>query len=165
VLIATDVAYDETHGTALAAGIAFDGWAARRGARTYTVPIAGIAGYEPGAFYKRELPCLLALIGAIDGPIDAVIVDGHTWLQADRPGLGHYLYEALDARVPVVGVAKRAFHRGIAEPVLRGHSRQPLYVTADGLGVAEACDGLRAMAGPHRIPALLQQVDALSRGR
>lgn len=145
----TDVSYNDTS----------------RPSKTYTVEINGIAEYVPGSFYKRELPCLMSLLDNIDVPLGTVIVDGHVWLTAERPGLGHYLYEELGRSIPIVGIAKRHFVEGIATEVLRGQSRNPLYVTEDGFGLQEACAGLRNMHGPHRIPTLLKQVDGLSRGR
>ena len=67
--------------------------------------------------------------------------------------------------MPVVGVAKQAFADGVAKPVLRGASKQPLWVTAVGTDVNSACERVRAMHGEHRIPTLLRRVDALCRGR
>lgn len=143
----------------------FDRWDAPKALQEVTTVVHGIAPYQPGQFYKRELPCLLALLNETDHPITAVIVDGHTWLQAGKPGLGHHLWEALDQRIPVIGVAKRSFVDGCAQQVLRGRSKNPLWVTAVGCSVSEAVDGVRMMNGPNRIPTLFKRVDAMSRGR
>jgi deoxyribonuclease V len=86
-------------------------------------------------------------------------------LSADgRPGLGAHLHEALERKCAVVGVAKSFYFRGpnVAE-ILRGGSRRPLFVTAVGLPLEQAADGVRAMHGKHRIPALLNRVDELSK--
>jgi deoxyribonuclease V len=94
-----------------------------------------------------------------------IIIDGYVWLGAQRPGLGAHLYESLQRRAAVIGVAKTRFVR--AEParmVLRGRSRSPLYVTAAGMDLAEAASHIRAMHGPYRIPTLLKRADQLSRG-
>jgi deoxyribonuclease V len=125
-----------------------------------------VAPYEPGAFYKRELPCLLEVLGLAPGPLDAVIVDGYVWLSRDgRPGLGARLFEALGGRTAVVGVAKTSFAGAdFAAPVQRGASARPLYVTAAGMDANEAADRVREMAGAHRIPELLKRVDRLCRG-
>lgn len=125
------------------------------------------ADYEPGQFWRRELPPLLALLAAnADLPLDALLVDGHAWLTPGQPGLGARLHEALAGRVPVIGVAKTAY-RGSpdAAHVLRGASQSPLFVTAIGLDLAAAADAVRRLHGPHRLPALLKRVDALARGR
>jgi deoxyribonuclease V len=103
-----------------------------------------------------------------------VLVDGYVWLGGARPGLGARLFAALGERTPVVGVAKTAWggtvapaiaqddpHRSV--PVLRGQSVKPLFVTAEGLDVAEAAARVSAMHGAHRIPTLLKEVDRLVR--
>jgi deoxyribonuclease V len=122
------------------------------------------APYEPGQFYRRELPHLLQVLAAVSEPLEAVVIDGYVWLAEERPGLGAHLYEALGRRVPVIGVAKTAFHSShVAVPVLRGQSRRPLFVTAAGMDASAATDCLRRMHGPSRIPTLLGRVDRLCR--
>lgn len=122
--------------------------------------------YESGAFYKRELPFLLEAVALVErhDAVEAVVVDGHVWLRDGQPGLGARLYEALDARMAVVGVAKSAFRQGIAVPVRRGGSDRPLFVTAAGMPVDRAAELIGGMHGPHRIPTLLKRVDQLARG-
>ncbi|RZJ89009.1 MAG: endonuclease V, partial [Hymenobacter sp.] len=110
MILALDVAYTgDTQGHAVA--IAFPTWAAAAAAATYAVTVAPIAAYEPGAFYKRELPCLLAVLAQVNlAGVSCLVVDGYVTLGAEaRPGLGQHLYEALGGRVPVVGVAKTRF--------------------------------------------------------
>lgn len=165
MLVALDVAYSETQGYAVA--VAFPTWDAAVVAATYTATVAPIAAYEPGAFYKRELPCLLAVLAQLDLPnINCVVVDGYVTLGAEqRPGLGQHLYEALGGRVPVVGVAKTRF-AGVAPqvaPVLRGQSHNPLYVTSVGLPVAEAALLVASMHGDYRFPTLLKHLDDLTK--
>ena len=91
-----------------------------------------------------------------------VIVDGYVWLAGGTPGLGAHLHGALG--VPMIGVAKTRYASaaGAAE-VCRGESRSPLFVSAVGLELAEAVEGVRRMHGPYRVPTLLKQVDALTR--
>jgi len=125
------------------------------------VSFAEVAAYEPGAFYKRELPCLLGLLA--HGPrAGVVIVDGFAWLDGGRSGLGAHLHAAVGG--VVVGVAKTLFAgaSGVVE-VLRGVSTTPLYVSAVGIGVDEAARHIAGMHGPHRLPTLLKQVDSLAR--
>ncbi|MGI4869805.1 MAG: endonuclease V [Janthinobacterium lividum] len=165
MLLALDVAYTADEGHAVA--LAFADWLAAVPTATYTATVAPIADYEPGAFYLRELPCLLAVLAQVDlAEVDCIIVDGYVTLGDEaRPGLGQHLYEALGSRVPVVGVAKTPF-AGVAPqvaPVLRGQSQNPLYVTSVGLPLAEAAAGVAAMHGDYRFPALLKQLDELSK--
>ena len=123
------------------------------------------AGYEPGAFYKRELPVLLALLAKVGAPLRAIVIDGYVFLGRDgRPGLGARLAEALDGRVPVIGVAKTPF-RGDdwSLPVFRGASRRPLQVTATGIAPAVAARAVTSMHGSHRIPAMCRLADRLAR--
>ena len=65
----------------------------------------------------------------------------------------------------VIGVAKAAFERGNAMPVLRGDSGRPLFVTAAGMNGHEAAELIRGMHGPHRVPTLLKRADQLARRR
>jgi deoxyribonuclease V len=67
-----DVQY--TNNQALSAGILFQDWSEGVATRAVTLPIANVAPYEPGVFYKRELPCLLALLETISEPIDLIVV-------------------------------------------------------------------------------------------
>ena len=121
--------------------------------------------YAPGAFYERELPCLLAVLGKVGGSLDVVVIDGYVWLSGDgRPGLGAHLHKELGGETAVVGVAKSSFDgAAFAEAVLRGKSARPLFVTAAGIPAPTAADWIRAMHGPHRIPTLLKRVDRLCR--
>jgi len=121
--------------------------------------------YEPGQFYKRELPFIVEARSRITAPVEVLIIDGYVWLGADKPGLGARVFDALGKRTPVVGVAKSSF-RGAdaAVPVIRGQSRHPLFVTAVGIDARQAAEYLRTMHGAHRVPTLLKRVDRLARG-
>lgn len=162
-VLITDVAYDPPR--ALAAGVWASDWSAAEAAALHSVTVHGVADYEPGHFYRRELPCLMALVVALPELPDTIVVDGHAWLGRGRPGLGAHLHRALDG-VVVVGVAKSRFaENDVAVPILRGSSKVPLYVSACGMAHAEAARRVSEMHGPHRVPTLLRRVDALSRGR
>lgn len=165
MIAATDVQYDEATGTARAACVLFGDWGDSTPAHEITVHIDQIEPYEPGSFYKRELPCLHAVLRKVwdVAYYDVLIVDGHAWLQTGRPGLGHYVYETTG--LPVIGIAKRPFVDGCATPVLRGKSANPLHVSTVGYDPGMACANLQRMHGPHRIPTLLKRVDSLARGR
>ncbi|AKJ06704.1 endonuclease V [Archangium gephyra] len=120
--------------------------------------------YEPGQFFRRELPHLLKVLAGVPEPLETVVIDGYVWLGEERPGLGAHLYEALGRRVPVIGVAKTAFHSSqFAVPVLRGQSQRPLFVTAVGVEAGAAAECVRRMHGASRLPTLLNRVDRLCR--
>ncbi len=152
-------------GSARAAALGFWRGADGEAEVRYTARIPEVAPYAPGAFWRRELPCLRAVLAraAARHQVNLVIVDGHAWLREGEPGLGHHLWEALDRRTPVIGVAKAPYARGCAVPVTRGRSRRPLYVSAVGVDPGEAVDFVRRMHGPNRLPTLLAAVDALAR--
>ena len=95
----------------------------------YTATFKGVEPYVPGQFFKRELPCLLAVLEKVREPIDQIVVDGFVSL-GDKPGLGFHLWEALDRKVAVIGVAKNHFRYATPVEVVRGSSKRPLYVTA-----------------------------------
>jgi deoxyribonuclease V len=158
-----DVAY---HGTeANVAAVLFRSWNDSAGEREIVTRVPSPADYLPGEFYRRELPCLLALLALVEQPLDVLIVDGYVWLgKREQPGLGAHLYEALDRTTAVIGVAKSRFAGADgAVPVLRGGSSRPLQVTAAGLDVRVAARCIETMHGRHRIPTLLKRADQLSR--
>lgn len=131
----------------------------------HVVDISNTAPYEPGALFRRELPCIAAVL-EVGLPLQLLVVDGYATLDPDgRPGLGAHAAEAFG--LPVIGVAKTPFRSAThAAEVVRGGSTRPLYVTtAGGLDLAEAAQIVSAMVGPHRIPAALSRVDRLARGR
>jgi len=89
------------------------------------------AAYQPGQFWRRELPALRAVCGGVPG-MALIVVDGYVDLDpAGRPGLGAHVHAEFG--VPVIGVAKTCY-RGAAHAaqVRRGRSLRPLYVTRRG---------------------------------
>jgi deoxyribonuclease V len=165
-LAAVDVCYRDD-GTAHAACVIFTSPEHVLGEQvlaTVEVDVAQVAPYEPGAFFKRELPCILAVLAEARHMIDMVVVDGYVFLEQDAPGLGAKLHETLEGSVAVMGVAKTSFHGGQAVEVLRGASGTPLYVGAVGLDPQAAASLVLKMKGSHRLPDALRRADALSRG-
>ncbi len=163
MIIVLDVAYTES--SAHVAGVVFEDWTSNEAIQDYALSIYDFAEYESGQFYKRELPCLLALLKEVKESIDVVLIDGYVTLDEDqRKGLGLYLYEALDCKIPVIGVAKNRF-KGTPKycEILRGQSQKPLYVTAIGIDLDVAKNHVKNMYGKFRIPELLKDVDQLSR--
>jgi deoxyribonuclease V len=164
LIACVDVAYHATGATA--ACVLFRDWGDASPERELVVPIEQVEPYEPGQFYRRELPCLRAVLATVDEPLRAIVVDGYVWLGVARePGLGAHLFAALGERVPVIGVAKTRY-RGAdsAHEIRRGESQAPLFVTAAGLDPAEAARRIAEMHGPYRIPTMLRKVDQLCRG-
>lgn len=163
-----DVDYKNTG--ARAACVLIESWEDETPHSTYVRGIEAVEPYEPGNFYRRELPCIIAVLRLLPALPETVVVDGYVWLSSvDRPGLGARLYEALDRGTPVVGIAKTAF-KGVESSsdvvrVLRGTSRKPLFVTAVGIEPEVAAQYVRRMAGKHRIPEILRITDCLSRSR
>ncbi len=149
---------------AVAACVLFRSWSDADSAGAHVQFIAHVEAYEPGQFYRRELPCLLSVLDTVAEPLETIVVDGYVWLADEmRPGLGAHLYEALGRKVPIIGVAKTRFAGALAEVVQRGGSRQSLYVSAAGLDRATAARHIQIMHGPYRIPSLLRKVDQLCR--
>jgi len=119
--------------------------------------------YVPGQFYKRELPCILEILKAVNlDEVDCIIIDGFVYLDDDgKKGLGAILYDELGGKIPVIGVAKSNFHQNTKNnrAVMRGESTKPLYITSEGVDLNEAARVITEMGGTFRMPTLLQQLD------
>ncbi|KAA0230081.1 endonuclease V [candidate division KSB1 bacterium] len=163
MILAVDVDYRE--GKAIAAGLLFQNWEDSEPARELIAEILTVAEYEAGQFYKRELPCVMALLQQLEQIPEFIVIDGYVYLDGDqKPGLGKHLYEALEGKSIIIGVAKSRFKDTPAEAeIFRGGSKRALYVTAAGISEAEAKGFIMRMHGEHRIPALLKRVDQLSK--
>lgn len=158
-----DVHYTET--AAHAAAVTFEDWTSATAIEEKVVPVHDIQPYVPGEFYRRELPCLLAILQALP-PVEIVVIDGYVWLGDSKPGLGAHLHQALGGTAVVIGVAKTKY--ASADPtsvveILRGTSERPLYVTAAGMSLEHAAELVRSMHGDYRTPTLLKRVDFLCR--
>jgi deoxyribonuclease V len=127
---------------------------------------ATVRPYRAGAFFERELPCVVQVLSLVRTRLAAVVVDGYVDLdERGTPGLGAHLHAHLGGETAVVGVAKTAYRSGtFAARVLRGASKRPLFVTARGISLAAAAWLVGTMHGDYRIPTLLARVDRLSRG-
>jgi deoxyribonuclease V len=159
-----DVHYE--NGGAVAACAVAQTWSASTSIEERIARVAAVEPYRPGAFYERELPCLVSVLSLVRTPLRAVVVDGYVDLdELGAPGLGARLHAHLGGAVAVVGVAKTSFRgAAFARPVKRGGSRSPLFVTSRGIAPAEAERLVLAMHGPYRLPTLLARVDRLARG-
>ena len=158
-----DVDYRDDH--AIAAGILFQDWESDQIDQEKTVRVEKVAPYEPGKFYKRELPCLMALINSLPVFPTIFVVDGYVYLGSkNKPGLGAYLYKELKGKAIVIGVAKNNFNNEkFAAEVLRGSSKKPLFVTSEGMEDSIAANHVKSMHGENRIPTILKRVDQLCR--
>lgn len=165
MIACTDVGYDNEADRARAACVVLSHWTDDRAASEHVVDVDDLQPYQPGQFYRRELPCLLAVLETLADPPDVVVIDGYVWLDADgRKGLGGYLFDSLQKRVPVIGVAKTKFATATdAVQVHRGGSVRPLLVTAAGIDVHQAAQLIASMHGEHRLPTMLKRADQLSR--
>lgn len=163
MILATDVHY--TQDQARIAGVTFANWDDEKPDNTYFTTLENVAPYKSGQFYKRELPCLLQLLDKHQLKPKIILVDGYVFLDGERkPGLGKHLFDALEGKVKILGVAKR--HYGSISKdyaIYRGISKYPLYITAIGMESHEAKDHILKMHGKHRIPTLLKEVDRLAR--
>jgi len=163
MILAVDVDYRENH-KASVAGVLFSSWQDREPKEVVSTIVEEVAKYQSGQFYKRELPCILALLEKIDVELSCIVVDGYVFLGESKKGLGAYLYEALDRKIPIIGVAKSPF-RDISKEsfIYRGESKKPLYITSVGIELNEAKEVIKGMYGRFRIPFLLKEVDRICR--
>jgi deoxyribonuclease V len=162
VFAAVDVHYPPTGGARAAVVLASDATFSAITAEK-TVLIEHVAPYQPGEFYRRELPPLRAVLLGVDA-LDLLIVDGYVTLDpSGRSGLGAHAHAEFG--VPVIGVAKTRFAPAThAIPVLRGNAAKPLYITSAGLAASDAAALVRAMAGKFLLPDALRRADTLARG-
>ena len=113
-----------------------------------------MAPYESGSFYKRELSCIVSFLQDLDvRDISLIVIDGFVYLDGNgRYGLGGHLYERLERRVQIVGVAKSPFKGSykLVREICRGEGKRPLFVSAVGTDLDEAAQlvkGMRASLG------------------
>ena len=161
--LAIDIYYHDKGATCV--GVLFD-WRDAEPSKVIRAYLDEVEEYVPGEFYKRELPCVLAVIYQVKRyKVDCIILDSHVQLGAGQKGLGEYVYEALDEQYPVIGVAKKGFYNNTeyVREVRRGQSDNPLYVSAIGCDLDEAADCIQNMHGEHRIPTMLKEVDKIGR--
>ena len=165
MILAIDVQYVGDQG--FISAVSFDDWDAMQPSNEYNTVLGEIADYEPGSFYKRELPCIVALLDEYSLSPDIIVVDGYVTLnEQETPGLGLHLYNAIGGRSQVIGVAKRSF-LGVSDntKIYRGTSNNPLFVTSVGIDLEEAKCNILTMHGKNRIPILLKRVDRMCRDK
>jgi len=167
MLACVDVHYRGDEGPAVASCVVYEDWTSAESHEERVTVVPRVAPYAPGRFYERGLPCIVQVLDEVKAPLDAIVVDGHVWLDDEGTlGLGAHLHRALEERIPVIGIAKNPFgdFRG-QRRVLRGRSDRPLFATAAGMDVDIAAERVRVMHGAHRISSLLARADQLCRTR
>lgn len=94
------------------------------------------------------------------------IVDGFVYLDDNyKYGLGGHLFESLNRKIPIIGVAKTNFASNKENKVelLRGKSINPLYITSIGIDIETAKRNISKMFGDYRIPTILKELDKLTK--
>lgn len=166
--VAIDCYYYETDCKAV--GIVFDSFEDKTPIDIITKHVKCNEAYVPGQFYKRELPGIMAILEEVDlSTIDTIVIDGNVMLRdtngVKKPGLGMKLYEKIHKdwpKIKVIGVAKKRFGTtdSIAGIVIRGNSKNPLYVTTSpNADLLRATSQIQGMHGKYRIPTLLKILD------
>lgn len=165
MILIIDLYYKE-NGFAKAVGVLCE-WNDQEARKIIIEKIENVEPYVPGEFYKRELPGILKIIERVEfEKIEAIIVDGHVYIDNDKNyGLGGYLWEELKQKVPVIGVAKRGFYsnKDTVIEIMRGESKNPLYVSSIGMDKNIAARQIQNMKGDYRIPTILKMVDSLTK--
>ncbi|MEJ6403297.1 endonuclease V [Yoonia sp. 2307UL14-13] len=164
LILATDVSYPSAGGAIVAGGL-FKDWSSLSFEKSLIHKVSAVLPYEPGAFYKREMPLILGLVSMLDEKLRAIVIDGYCTLGRNAAnGMGGHLFDALDGLIPVVGVAKTKYKDTPTDRELyRGNSSRPLFITAKGIGQTTAMNAIASMSGNYRMPKLLQEIDRISR--
>lgn len=154
-------------GQATAAAAACEDWDAAEATRTYVLRVAQVGPPLRGQLDLRGLPCVMQLLHEHRLAPEILLLDGFVHLDAqETPGLGQHLYQALDAKVPVIGVSRKGLPGLTAQfEVLREDEAPPLWVTCAGIDIGAAKARLRAMHGRKRVPTLLKLVAPMSHTR
>lgn len=165
MILAIDVHYQE--GNATTAGVLFKKWFDIEETKVVISKYENVEEYVSGQFYRRELPCILQLLNEHNLSPKVIIIDGYVNLGPSKKGLGHYLFDALEGKTPIIiGVAKNSFHGiSLSNEILRGNSSKPLYVTSIGIDIEEAKKLVISMHGQFRLPYLIKKADSECRNR
>ncbi|WP_422103982.1 endonuclease V [Winogradskyella sp.] len=162
MILAFDTYYFDTKAKTVC--LSFETWTDAKPKQLVSEIIEGVAAYESGEFYKRELPCILSLLNRFDlDAIEFIIVDGYAVLNNEgKLGLGGHLFETLNKKTPIIGVAKSRFNGNnrYSRELFRGKSKNPLYISAKGVALDLAFNLIQSMHGDYRIPTLLQILDS-----
>ena len=86
MIACVDVDYRDD--SAIAACVLFRDWADAVSTAEHVRRIDRVEPYQPGQFYKREMPCLLAVLAEVAEPLETVVVDGYVWLADEGEIMG-----------------------------------------------------------------------------
>lgn len=165
MIIAFDTYYFDTFAKTVC--LTFNYWNDSDYTNVYTETLENITEYIPGEFYRKELPCILSLTKKINlQNVNFIIIDGFVYLDDNKKfGLGAFLYESLNRKIPIIGIAKTNFAtiEKNKKTLIRGKSKNPLFITSIGIEVEEALKKVETMHGEYRIPTLLKELDRLTR--
>ena len=106
-LAIVDVHYTENG--AMAACAVATGWTDEIPSEEQTTVVPTVRPYRPGAFFERELPCILQVLSLVQTEYRVIVIDGYVDLdERGTPGLGGHLYARFEGSLAVIGVAKTA---------------------------------------------------------
>jgi deoxyribonuclease V len=176
-----DVAYDDERDAVVAAAVVLD--AATLGVVDEATAAGRVAfPYVPGLLAFRELPAVLAALGALRTDPGLVVCDGYGRAHPRRFGLASHL--GVLTGLPTVGVAKNPFTftytapaaaRGCGAPLVDGtevvgralrtqDGVRPVFVSAGHrVGLEAACALTLHLAPRFRLPETTRRADALCR--
>ncbi|MFF8828409.1 endonuclease V [Streptomyces sp. NPDC015131] len=176
-----DVAYDDERDLVAAAAVVLDA------ATLAVVEEATAVGrvsfpYVPGLLAFREMPTVLAALGALDGDPGLVVCDGYGRAHPRRFGLAAHL--GVLTGLPVMGVAKNPFTFTYEEPAPERGASSPLLADGEEVGRAlrtrtgvkpvfvsaghrvtldNACAHTLRLTPDFRVPETTRRADALCR--
>lgn len=163
MIIVMDVDYGERE--ACVAGVFAERTDSKESCGFLRLKVTDYGNYESGQFYKRELPCIQAILEKINCKIlDLIIIDGYADFGTQRVSLGQAVYNTY--QIPTIGIAKKAcqYCHLMNTEVFRGSSKSPLFVTSYGISQEEARNIVTCMSGKNRLPYLVKLADSYARG-
>lgn len=97
--------------TAKSVCLCFNNWLDSEPVTTYEEIICGISEYEPGLFYKRELPCIMSFLKKVELTcIEFVIIDGYAILDDyGKKGWVTYCLKSLKGEFQLLDLRKQNF--------------------------------------------------------
>jgi deoxyribonuclease V len=176
-----DVAYDDTRDVVAAAAVVLD--AATLDVVAEATAVGQVSfPYVPGLLAFREIPTVLAALGALPCAPGLVVCDGYGLAHPRRFGLASHL--GVLTGHPTIGVAKNPFTFGYDEPGAPRGSASPLLAGAEEVGRAlrtrdgvkpvfvsvghrvsldTACAHTLALTPEYRLPESTRRADSLCR--
>ncbi|MFI1171251.1 endonuclease V [Streptomyces melanogenes] len=177
-----DVAYDDERDVVAAAAVVLD--AATLEVVEESTAVGRVAfPYVPGLLAFREIPTVLAALGALTRDPGLVVCDGYGLAHPRRFGLASHL--GVLTGLPVIGVAKNPFtftyeqpgtRRGEASPLLAAPGEEvgralrtqdaikPVFVSVGHrMTLDNACAHVLSLTPRYRLPESTRRADALCR--